>query len=114
MRPIVDLLILKRREQRHCHSIKTIKGLRKFWCLIAVDEGNQVLGVLGLDSRVGTGLPECARQHWKRGCGEIRELATKFIWIAGDQFWERFGGSCDDVRITAVDTMNVIDMPYQG
>lgn len=83
--PIVGLVMLKCREQGHCHSIETIKRICKCWCRIAVDEGNQVVGVLGLDGRVGTGLPECARQHCMRGCCEIWELAAKFILIANDQ-----------------------------
>jgi len=51
-----------RRKQRRRHCVKTLGGFGEFLRFIAVTERKQVCGVLGPESRIGAGLPQCAGQ----------------------------------------------------
>ncbi len=44
---------------------------------------------------------------------ELRELATEFSLVASDQLWERFAGRCLDVRMAALNAIDIINVPYQ-
>lgn len=53
--------------RRQRYRFKAREGFGKIRLEAAVDEGERLVGVLGLDLRVATGLPERAREH--RQCG---------------------------------------------
>ena len=69
---VIARWLLKRCQQRQHHRFKAREGFGKIWLEVAVNKGEKIAGVLGLDLRVATGLPERAREHRQYGRSPVQ------------------------------------------